>query len=136
MQAAVASAAAAAAAARAPDPDKPLSWRVRRGWRVLLPDGTFAAAVEQSVRRAPPAAGSLHGGSLYAAALALGILHAGRGDETMAGGVEAAQQAPAEAEGQSLGLFPPPDWPGWRHPTTPDAASSSEQSRQEHEERL
>jgi len=58
-------------------PQKPPSWKVRHGLRVLLPDSTWAVAVEPSVRNSKldcQQGTSLRGGSLYAAAVALGIL--------------------------------------------------------------
>jgi len=59
-------------------PQKPPSWKVRHGLRVLLPDSTWAVAVEPSVRNSKGLdchqGTSLRGGSLYAAAVALGIL--------------------------------------------------------------
>lgn len=60
------------------------SWKVKTGWRVLLPDASWAVAIEQSFHgwRAPQSKGgsahdrgaSSRGGSLYSAAVALGIL--------------------------------------------------------------
>ena len=65
------------------EPPREPSWKVKTGWRVLLPDASWAVAIEQSVhgrRMVASKAGSLdrgtssRGGSLYSAAVALGIL--------------------------------------------------------------
>ena len=74
-------ASAATASHNPAEPPPEPSWKVKTGWRVLLPDASWAVAIEQSFRRLPPPKGasldrgtSSRGGSLYSAAVALGIL--------------------------------------------------------------
>jgi hypothetical protein len=75
--------AAATASQNPAEPPPEPSWKVKTGWRVLLPDASWAVAIEQSFhgRRVVASKGgsldrgtSSRGGSIYSAAVALGIL--------------------------------------------------------------
>ncbi len=131
----VCGAAEAAVAPRTPAQaaaEKPPSWKVRYGWRVELPDGTYLAAVEMSVRGGLQAAagtlrglaeslrgGSMSGGSVRGGSVRGGSLHAAAAalrDIT----TSATPTAPPlhedvlEMASATVVEMPPADWPGWR----------------------
>jgi hypothetical protein len=110
---------------------------VRYGWRVELPDGTYLAAVEMSVRGGLQAAagtlrglaGSLRGGSACGGSACGGSLHAAAAalrDIT----ASATPTAPPlhedvlEMASATVVEMPPADWPGWQ----PVPASLAEQA--------
>ena len=137
-----ASASAAAAPGASPALTEKHSWRVRTGWRVELPDGTFLAAVETSIR------GGLGGGPRRAVshcpsvgsagADSLGTAAGGASDGVVPGDslraaldalstldaapppAPSAEPPPPTGGGEAASQATPlPEWRGWRLATGP-----------------